>query len=211
MLTKGLLGIDNLIKDLQFQNISTDDAVDELHKLRGIFSFIETQMKDIQVMFRSTKQRKRNIRVEEILEKVIRIYKNILNRTKIKVEINKIGSPLIAKCTDAILLQLFINLFDNAIYWLGTVHKSDKLILITLDGDNGQMIFSDNGPGVNEDDIPYIFEPFYSGKGEEGRGLGLYIARQLLERIDYEIWLAETKSEKILPGANFVVSFVKKD
>ena len=211
MLTKGLLGIDNLIKDLQFQNISTDDAIDELHKLRGIFSFVESQMKDIQVMFRSTKQRKRNIRVEEILEKVIRIYKNILNRTKIKVEINKIGSPLIAKCTDAVLLQLFINLFDNAIYWLGTVHKSDKLILITLDGGKGQMIFSDNGPGVNEDDIPYIFEPFYSGKGEEGRGLGLYIAQQLLERIDYEIWLAETKSEKILPGANFVVSFVKKD
>jgi signal transduction histidine kinase len=48
----------------------------------------------------------------------------------------------------------------------------------------------------------------YSGKGEEGRGLGLYIARQLLERHDYTIELADLKSHKVLSGANFVVSFV---
>jgi len=164
-------------------------------------------MNDIQVMFKSTKQRRRNIRVGEVLEKVIRIYKNVLNRAKIKVNVKKVDSPLIAKCTDAILLQLFINLFDNAIYWLGTTNIKNKTITITLDGTEGTLIFSDNGPGVNKEDIPYIFEPFYSGKGEEGRGLGLYIARQLLERIDYDIWLAESRSEKILPGANFVVSF----
>jgi signal transduction histidine kinase len=70
------------------------------------------------------------------------------------------------------------------------------------------MIFSDNGPGINKDDIPYIFEAFYSGKGEDGRGLGLYIAKQLLERNDYSIHLADISIEKKLSGANFVVSFV---
>jgi len=188
-----------------------DYTINELHKIRGIFSFVESQMKDIQVMFKSTKQRRRNIRLEEVLQKVIRIYKNVLNRAKIKVEVEKTGSPLIAKCTDAILLQLFINLFDNAIYWLGTINIKNKKILITLNGNDGIMIFSDNGPGVREDDKPYIFEPFYSGKGEDGRGLGLYIARQLLERIDYSIWLADIQSEKILSGANFVVSFIKNE
>jgi len=211
MISKGLINIDDLIKDLSGGTKSTEETIDELHKIRGIISFVESQMKEIQVMFKSTKQRRRNIRVADILEKVIRIYKNVLRRAKIKVDINKIGSPLIAKCTDAILLQLFINLFDNAIYWLGTTNIKNKSILITLDGTEGKLIFSDNGPGVNKDDIPYIFEPFYSGKGEEGRGLGLYIARQLLERIDYSIWLAEIDSERLLSGANFIVSFVKED
>ena len=73
------------------------------------------------------------------------------------------------------------------------------------------MIFADNGPGVNKEDIPYIFEPFYSGKGEEGRGLGLYIARQLFERIEYSINVLDFKNEKILPGANFVVNFIAED
>ena len=81
---------------------------------------------------------------------------------------------------------------------------------ITLDGNNQQVIFSDNGPGVRDDDKPYIFEAFYSGK-EDGRGLGLYIARQLLQRMGYSISLAETPSEQILSGANFVINFVNSE
>lgn len=116
-----------------------------------------------------------------------------------------------AKTTDAVLLQLLLNLFDNSVYWLQQTAEKNKKIEILLDGNKGQMIFSDNGPGVDEDDKPYIFEPFYSGKGEDGRGLGLYIARQLLERNDYSIELADLKCEKILPGANFVINFIAEE
>ena len=209
MLSKGILGIDDLMKDCMGGSVTIDKIIEELQKLRGIFSFVETQMKNIQLLFTSSKQRRRNIRVYDILQKVIRIYKNTLTRAGIKLEIEKIGSPLIAKCTDAVLLQLFINLFDNSIFWLSDIDIKEKNIIIKLDGNNGKLIFSDNGPGINKDDMPYIFEPFYSAK-EEGRGLGLYIARQLLERIDYSIWLADTRADRILPGANFVVSFIKQ-
>lgn len=209
MLSKGILGIDDLMKDCMGGSVTIDKVAEELQKLRGIFSFVETQMKDIQLLFRSSKQRRRNIRVDDILQKVVRIYKNTLTKAGIKLEIGKIGSPLIAKCTDAVLLQLFINLFDNSIFWLSDINIKEKNIIITLDGNNGKLIFSDNGPGIYKDDTPYIFKPFYSAK-EEGRGLGLYIARQLLERIDYSIWLADIKADTILSGANFVVSFVKQ-
>jgi signal transduction histidine kinase len=97
------------------------------------------------------------------------------------------------------------------VYWLSQVNKQEKMIEIVLDGNKGSMIFSDNGPGINKDDVPYIFEPFFTGKGEDGRGLGLYIARQLLERNDYSINLADLKSQKILDGANFVVNFVSEE
>ena len=209
MLSKGILGIDDLMKDCMGGSITIDKVSEELQKLRGIFSFVETQMKDIQLLFRSSKQRRRNIRVDDILQKVVRIYKNTLTKAGIEQEIEKIGSPLIAKCTDAVLLQLFINLFDNSIFWLSDINIKEKNIIIKLDGNNGKLIFSDNGPGINKDDAPYIFEAFYSAK-EEGRGLGLYIARQLLERIDYSIWLADIKADMILSGANFIVSFVKQ-
>jgi len=142
---------------------------------------------------------------------VERIYKRHLKKEKIEIAVKDTGSPLIAKTTDAVLLQLFINLFDNSIYWLKTVSPNVKKIEINLNGHNGQLIFSDNGPGVDKDDAPYIFEPFYSGKGQEGRGLGLYIARQLLERNDYTINLAEVKSERLLSGANFIVNFIAEE
>ena len=41
--------------------------------------------------------------------------------------------------------------------------------------------------------------------------LGLYISRKLMERNDYFIDLANIKSEKVLEGANFVVTFIKQD
>jgi len=208
---KAMSSIDYLISDVMHDDLDKEELQKELQSLRGMLSFIEAQLKNIQLLFKSSKQRRRNIKVKEILEKIERIYRRLLKKENIALHISKTKSPLVAKTTDAVLLQLFLNLFDNAIYWHQQTTYKNKSIEINLDGNNGQLIFSDNGPGVDKEDAPYIFEPFYSGKGDEGRGLGLYIARQLLERNDYTIELAELKSEKILPGANFVVNFIAEE
>lgn len=210
MLTKGVDAIDNLIKDIDGGVLTDEQVENELHSIRGIFSFVKDQMRDIQLMFKSSKQRRRPIRFEDLLGKVEKIYKRTLNREHIEYSVIKTGSPIVAKCTDAVILQLLINLFDNAIYWLATPDIVEKKITITLDGEKQQVVFSDNGPGIRDDDKPFIFEAFYSGK-EDGRGLGLYIARQLLQRMGYSISLAEIPSEQILSGANFVINFVNSE
>lgn len=210
MLTKGVDAIDNLIKDIDGGVLTDEQVENELHSIRGIFSFVKDQMRDIQLMFKSSKQRRRPIRFEDLLGKVEKIYKRTLNREHIEYSVIKTGSPIVAKCTDAVILQLLINLFDNAVYWLGTPDIVEKKITITLDGEKQQVVFSDNGPGIRDDDKPFIFEAFYSGK-EDGRGLGLYIARQLLQRMGYSISLAEIPSEQILSGANFVINFVNSE
>lgn len=185
-----------------------NDVERDLSALRGMLSFVESQLKNIQLLFKSSKQRRKDVRVSDVLEKVYRLFQPTLESEKIAYDVVTRGSPLVVKTTDAVLLQLFLNLFDNAVYWLEG-DKATKEILITMNGDDQSLIFSDSGPGVRSDDAPYIFEPFFSGKGEEGRGLGLYIARQLLERQDYAIELADSKAQKKLKGANFVVSFSK--
>jgi Signal transduction histidine kinase regulating C4-dicarboxylate transport system len=203
--------LSNIIKDLMLNNsIDLDGLQKELYSLQGLITFIEAQLKDIQLLFRSTKQKRRPIRVKDIIEKITRIYRSTMDKENIQCSINEIGSPLIAKTTDAVLLQLFLNLFDNSIFWLQQVSREEKKIEITLNGSKGILIFSDNGPGIKDEDMPYIFEPFYSGKGNDGRGLGLYIAKQLLERYDYSIELADIQPERILSGANFVISFISE-
>ena len=212
IMSKVFSNIDAVIQDLMAgDEIDEEELLKELQAIRGGMSFIEAQLKDIQLLFVSSKQRRKNIRVKEIVDKIVRLYKRLLDKESIDYSIATVGSPLIAKTTDAVLLQLLLNLFDNSVYWLKQISIPNKCIKILLDGGKGRMIFSDNGPGVNKDDAPYIFEPFYSGKGEEGRGLGLYIARQLLERNDYSIELADLKADKILPGATFVVNFFAED
>lgn len=210
MLNKGIDAIDQLVEDIDGGLLTDEQIENELHSIRGIFSFVRDRMGDIQLLFKSSKQRRRNIRFADVLEKVEKIYSRTFKRENINYNVIKCGSPIIAKCTDAVILQLLINLFDNAIYWLSMPDISEKQITITLDGNTQQVIFSDNGPGIRDDDKPFIFEAFYSGK-EDGRGLGLYIARQLLQRMGYSISLAEIASEKVLSGANFVINFVKSD
>ncbi len=209
MLNKGLSELCALYENSKLPNFNYNSLTPELEKMYGVFSYVQHKMKDIQLLFTSSKQRRRQQRVKDILDKVLSIYKRTLATRNIKLKEEVVGSPLMAKCTDADLLQLLINLLDNSIYWLE--EKEDKRIIITLDGDKCKLIFSDNGPGVSEEDAPYIFEPFYSGKGEEGRGLGLYISRRLMERNDYTIDLVDISCDKILDGANFVVNFIKQE
>ncbi|MGR0189038.1 sensor histidine kinase [Azospirillum aestuarii] len=188
--------------------IDKDALRNELTSMRGLLSFIQTQMKDMQLLFRSTKQRRKDIRVKDIVTKVSKIFSAMMNRHNIELIVEDTPTPLIAKTTDAVILQLLLNLFDNAIYWLEG-STTPRQIEILLNGSDGTMTFADSGPGFREEDIPYLFEPFFSGKGDEGRGLGLYIARQLLERHEYSIDVA-AKDQRILKGANLVVSFVKE-
>ena len=202
---------DAIIKDLMHgQEIDREELLSRLTLIRGNLSMVETQMKDIQLLFPSTKSKTKNINVKDIVEKVFSLYKRLFDENHVLVSLEPTGSPLIARTTDAVLLQVFINLFDNALYWLKTV-DCEREIRVSIDGDEQRLIFSDSGSGIKPDDESYIFEAFYSGKGEEGRGLGLYIARQLLDRYDYSIALAEFSKDRLLKGANFVLEFAKED
>jgi signal transduction histidine kinase len=56
-----------------------------------------------------------------------------------------------------------------------------------------QIVVSDDGPGVSQDDLPHIFEPFYRGtasRREQGMGLGLSIVKTVVESHGWTIGVA---------------------
>lgn len=188
-----------------------EEIQEQSERLVGVLDQISDGMQDIQVLFKSSKRRRKALKIVPVLDKIYQLYGGLLEKKKIlyNKDVSR-GSLLVADTTDGVIMQVLINLFDNALYWLDYAKTEHKEILITVNGDDGELIFSDNGPGIDKEDEPYIFEPFYSSKGREGRGLGLYIARQLLERHDYRIFIAPNHQKK-LAGANFVVSFSKEN
>ena len=191
---------------------SMQDVREQADMLVGVLQQIVSGMRDVQSLFQSSRRRKKVLKVEPFLDKIHAIYASLLKKLDIRYSKAVVGmSPLVASTTDGVIMQVLINLFDNAAYWLDTTAPSvPRQIRVTLDGDRGELVFADSGPGVDVEDEPYIFEPFFSGKGQEGRGLGLYIARQLLERYGYGIELDRT-GVTLLSGANFVVSFVRDE
>ena len=82
---------------------------------------------------------------------------------------------------------VFVNLIDNAIFWL---RDQNPPRTIRLDVEDGAMIVADNGPGIPSADREAIFELGFTRK-PGGRGLGLYISRDVLRRVGYELTVRE--------------------
>lgn len=94
----------------------------------------------------------------------------------------------------------FVNVVDNAIHWVSSGNQSGAMI--TLDADNGAAIIRDNGPGVRDRDRESIFDRGFSRR-RGGRGLGLSLAKELLERDGWTIELVPGDS-----GARFRIASV---
>jgi two-component system, NtrC family, sensor kinase len=95
---------------------------------------------------------------------------------------------------DDLLGQVFTNLIGNSLKFCGengevtiTVGEKDNNILVTV---------ADNGPGISDDMKPQVFDRFRKGKGKKsGKGLGLFITRNLVEGYGGRIW-----AEDRIPG-----------
>ncbi|MFZ3410240.1 ATP-binding protein [Vibrio chagasii] len=87
-------------------------------------------------------------------------------------------------------LPVFINVVDNAIYWLNTQRESEngnKEIKLDVDGEH--LSISNNGPTIPLIDRNRIFEFTFSRKAS-GRGMGLFISKESLNHEGFDIQLA---------------------
>lgn len=93
-----------------------------------------------------------------------------------------IARPLWVECDRLWCVEVLVNLISNA-------HKYSPPgtpIVIVVDSADGMLFcsVSDSGPGIPEENLSRLFEPFYRGQaqetGSDGVGLGLSIARALV-------------------------------
>ena len=103
---------------------------------------------------------------------------------------------------EAQIKQVLLNLCLNAIE---TMQGNGELHVKTCTTEN-EIIFtvSDNGPGIEEKDLPHIFEPFFTRK-EGGTGLGLSISYDIIQNHKGSI---EVESQ-IDHGTTFRIKFPK--
>jgi signal transduction histidine kinase len=91
-----------------------------------------------------------------------------------------------------LLTQVLVNLLRNAVQ--ATTEGSLVVLEATRDGD-GRVVLAveDDGPGVPRAVRDHLFEPFTSTKGAEGMGMGLYMARLIVESHRGTIRLVDRK------------------
>lgn len=204
LLAKMRVNVKDFKKKIEKKDCTNNDILALLDELDENLNFVYDEMQVIQPLFKNQRKAIKDISVHEIANKVVRYFRRDIEG-KINVSIQNDGD-IIVKTNTGLILQILINLLDNAIYWVNKNETSPKEITIKINSRNDTLIIADNGPGIREDTVPLIYNEFFSLKSD-GRGLGLYIVKEILLRINGEISIIQDEDRKLLPGANFIIKF----
>ena len=141
-----------------------------------------------------------NSSVERVIPMFSEQYKNH------KIVFQKSNNQLFARLDEDKFQQIMTNLIDNACKY--SKEDSTVIIITSSEGDNIFVKVKDEGVGIRKEDFDKLFKKFsrlenYLTSKTQGNGLGLYITKQIVEKMDGEIYF-ESEENK---GTTFIVRF----
>ncbi len=134
------------------------------------------------------------VQVNEILGGLLQTLEQKLRQKGIVVQDRR--SPDLPRifAPPGFLTQIFFNVIRNA---MDAMNAGGQLEILTAQRDNQAIIeIADTGPGIAAEDLPRVFEPFFTTRRGHGRdsglGLGLSISRSLVEALQGSIAVVST-------------------
>lgn len=170
-----------------------------LHQIKSNLEEVTSLSKLVNILLELARNNK--ITLEKI--KVIDVVNNACDKLKVLSKkknitiLNNIDNLKILANKD-ILEEVIVIILDNAIKY------SDKNTTIKIYSKNSKIFISDEGIGIKEKDLKYIFDRFYradKSHSTEGYGLGLSLAKHLTEKMKLKISAYNNKEK----GSTFVI------
>ena len=124
------------------------------------------------------------VQIHEIIENILLVYHSKLISAEVSVDtrFDDLQKILVSRGE---LIQVFSNVIANAVDAMrkggGALHISTQATRDSA-SEGIEIVIRDNGSGIREEHLGRIFEPFFTTKGELGTGIGLWVARQLIEK-----------------------------
>ena len=175
-----LTGISLLLDDLHDRASLTDTERTLLRKALDEIERIERLTSSLLSFAAPPKADFREARLDQLLQEVAFLLQRTCRSRGIALTVICETTPTILLDPDKIR-QAVLNLLKNALEAL----PDQGMIELRLTGtpDGHRINICDNGPGIPADDLPLIFEPFFTRKGA-GTGLGLSITKRIVEEHD---------------------------
>lgn len=153
-------------------------ALKELYQtLLTSFSHLDTYLGLFTPLTRRLNRRRLEISGEQIRRYLLDVFRVRLERDHVALKATGEFDSAIVKTFPSTLFPVFVNLIDNAIYWLTSEDNPNREILLQLR--DGDLVIENNGPPISERVASRIFEYGETTK-PGGRGIGLYISRRAL-------------------------------
>lgn len=183
--------VTNLTNDLFIHSISEMDRLNIIKEKLDIVSFMNSDLRELYAD-------------EEVEIKIPESFSGDLSSGSAG-DISNTQKRIFISADRKRLLQIMENLKNNADKYA----KTKVSISLELDDKSISIHFRDYGPGILDEEIPFITGKFYRGKNagaENGSGLGLYIVKELMEKMNGGLKIYNKN-----PGLDVVLDFVILD
>jgi signal transduction histidine kinase len=138
--------------------------------------------------------------LQDTLQSVAQLFGGLAKERGLALTLDLPTAPLIVVGDGDRLKQVFVNLIANALKF---TTRGDIRIRLSKNGEAAQVDVEDTGPGIAREDLERIFDKFerVGTQAEEGSGLGLPIARNLVQLHHGRIWAESGEGQ----GSRFIV------
>ena len=190
------------------QLLADRDDLDETVK-----SDVETIYKEIQRATKITsnllsfarrhKPAKSLIPINEVLERSLEFHAYLMRINNVEV-VKEFDPDLPRTMADFHQMQqVFVNIINNAEQAMTKAHGKGKLVVKAQSlGETIRVAFTDDGPGISEENLKRVFDPFFTTKDAgNGTGLGLSICFSILQDHGGNLYVESKPGE----GATFIV------
>lgn len=173
-------------KSVQSRTGSATAVENYLDHVQGAVMALRKQVSYLSPALRYVREKREEILIGTAVREIIEFYRSRLEKSGIEIAVEDSDTADAFKVwmNRGKLSQVCDNFILNSEYWLkqDIEAKRIKRGLITFGLDRPFVRIYDNGRGIDASVESALFEPFITGKRQnEGRGLGLFIVKQLLD------------------------------
>ncbi len=185
-------GISALIKMIKQSSQHDSELLENLDLLEDGFIRIRNTTKNLLDLNKPERDEKGIVDLNVIIEKTVALVGINLKRNRIELKLDLFPDIPPVNASAQQMGQVFLNLINNAVKAMS--ESSDKNQFSRWDNIGGVLKissyikedrifidFADTGPGISDDEMGSIFNPFYTGGKEPGMGVGLYICKSIVE------------------------------
>lgn len=204
-LNSPLMGLLNLVESFRDKIQADSREHRELTEMLNAVSYMTKVVKDLGMFVRTSNVEFVEICLNELIETTLSFSESQLIHKSIKITKNYADDLLKIRGGRNQLQQVILNIISNACDAMPAKGEFSIVTKNSQDGSKVIMEFSDTGGGIEEKDLPYIFNPFFTTKKQgNGVGLGLSVSHGIINNHNGEIKVSScvgkgTKIAVILP------------
>jgi len=184
-----------------------DMAVSTIEECDSLISMINTMLDITEAEAGVNGSRIEEFDFAALISDACELFRPIASEKKMEMKIN-LPESLTYRGDKKKMQRIVTNILENSIKY--TPEQGRVAISASIDNGVIQVIFEDNGIGISENDLPYIFERFYRcdrSRAQGGVGLGLSLAKAYMAAMNGVIQVKSSLNQ----GSIFTLCFPQHD